>query len=424
MTPTTTITTGEAPSPLGNYSQAVKAGPFVYVAGQVASDFKTGLAPETRIEPGFPHYGVPIKLQTDYIMKNIRHVLECANSSFEDVVSSWTFLTDITQTSYASEVRRQYLAEKRASTAVGIKQLAVKDALIEIDMIAVAKNGGYRPEVVETDRAPVPPNNRYAQAIKAGPYVFTAGQLATDFMTAPAAAAATDPRFPHFGRSITLQTAYILDNIGAVLEAAGSSLENIVKALIYLTDSRDFPGLEEVWREYFPKDPPARAIVPATTVMPGCRLEIQVVAVAPDGHVKKETVRTDRASVPTIHQPQATKAGDLIFLSGLMATDFRSPLAPAARVNPSFPNHGSSIKRQMEYIFDTADTILQEAGSSLSQLVRRHNYLTDFAGEMPAFREVTRDRLQGVPNASTTIEVASELIIPACTVLIDAMGVA
>jgi enamine deaminase RidA (YjgF/YER057c/UK114 family) len=295
--------------------------------------------------------------------------------------------------------------------------------MIEIDLIAVTKDSPYRREEIETDRAPLPPNSRYAQAVKVGPYVFTAGQLATDFVTAPARAATTDPRFPHFGRSIRLQTAYILDNIRAVLEAAGSSLDNVVQALIYLTDSRDFPGLEEVWREYFPVDPPARAVVPATTVMPGCRLEIQVVAVAPDGHVKKETVRTDRAPMPTIHQSQATKAGDLVFLSGLMATDFKSAIAPAAQVNPAFPNHGSSIKRQMEYIFDTADAILQEAGSSLQQLVRRHNYLTDFAGEMPAFREVTRERLKGVPNASTTIEVASEFIIPACTVLIDAMGV-
>ena len=143
----------------------------------------------------------------------------------------------------------------------------------------------------------------------------------------------------------------------------------------------------------------------------------------PDGQVRKEVVATDRAPTPTIHQSQAIKAGDLVFLSGLMATDYESPLAPAAQVNPAFPYHGVSMKRQMEYIFDTAEILLAEAGTSLARLVRRQSFLSDMPNEMPAFREVTRERLKGVPNASTTIGVGSELIIPACTVLIDAMAV-
>ena len=112
-----------------------------------------------------------------------------------------------------------------------------------------------------------------------------------------------------------------------------------------------------------------------------------------------------------------------MFLSGLMATDYQSPLAPAARANPSFPHHSVSIKRQSDYILDTADTILREAGSSLDQLVRRQNYLTDLPGEMPAFREVSRARFATLGPASTTLGVDGELIVPECSILLDAIAV-
>lgn len=419
----TAVTTDRAPAPKGQYSQAVKAGPFIYVAGQVASDFTTGLASEVRIQPGFPYYGVPMKLQTDYILRHIAKVLEAAGSSLYHTPALWAFLTDIVQAPHQWEVRKDRLKRPPANSTLGIRRLAVTDALIEIDCISVAKDGPYRCEVIETHRAPAPPRERYPQAVKAGPFVFVSGQAATDFVHGVAPPARMDPRFPFFGREIKRQTAYILDNIRAVLEAAGSSLDQVVKALIFLERSADFPGLEEVWRAYFPKDPPARSIVPARPLIPGCRVEVQAIAVVPDGRVKKEVVVTDRAPRPTIHQPQAINTGDLVFLSGLMATDFRSPLAPEARVNPAFPNHGVGIKRQMEYILDTADTILRACGSSLDHVVRRQNYLLDFAAEMPAFREVTRARFGYVPPASTTIEVVGEFIIPACTVMLDLMAV-
>ena len=417
------VSTEEVATPLGQYSQAIKAGPFVYMAGQVASDFRTGIAPEARVVPGFPYYGVPIKLQTDYVLGGSGRVLAAAGSSFDQVVAAWSFLTDVTQASYAHEVWREYFVRPIASTTVGIKGLAVKDALHEVDLIAVDSNGPYRPEVIRTQAAPASPEADTAQAIKAGPFVFVSAQAPTDFVHAVAPEARTNPALPHFGRAIKQQTAYILDNVRAVLEAAGSSLDNVLKAMVFLVDMRDFLGLEEVWRTYFPTDPPARTVVPGVGLAPGGRVLVQVIGVAPDGHVHKEVVHTDRAPRPSIHQSQAIKAGDLVFLSGLMATDFQSPLAPAARVNPAFPNHDVSIKRQMEYVLDTADIILRAAGSSLDGVVRRQNYLTDFAGEMPAFREVTRARFASLPPASTTLEVDGPLVVPACTVLIDAMAI-
>jgi reactive intermediate/imine deaminase len=319
-------------------------------------------------------------------------------------------------------VRNRHFKQKCASTTVVVNRLPVKDAQIELDLISVVTDGPYRCEAVNTDRAPAPAAGRYPQAVKAGPYIFTAGQIPTDFVHTVAPPAQVDPRFPFFGRSIKRQAAYILDNIGAVLEAAGSSLDHIVKAIIFLADSRDFQGLDEVWRDYFPTDPPARTVAPATTLFPGGRLEIQTIAVTSAGPVKREVVVTDRAPHPTIHQSQAIKAGDLVFLSGLMATDYESPIAPAARVNPAFPNHAVGMRRQTEYILDTAEAILEAAGSSLGQLVRWQSYLTDF-DELPVFQEAARARLDATAPAGTMVETVGELIVPDCRLLIDATAV-
>ena len=64
--------TSDIPRPLANYSEAMRAGPLVFAAGQLASDFKTGVPAEARKHPNFPFYGSDIKLQSHFILKNWR----------------------------------------------------------------------------------------------------------------------------------------------------------------------------------------------------------------------------------------------------------------------------------------------------------------------------------------------------------------
>jgi reactive intermediate/imine deaminase len=418
MTQRTVISTAEAPTPLDGFAQGVRAGPFVFVSGQLPTDFVAGLTADARITPGLPFYSVATKLQTASMLKNTETVLKAGGAAAEDTVCIFSFLTDGTQAPYAREERSRYFRGACASTTVVVKSLPVTDAQVELDLIGLAADAPFRPEPVNSARAPMPPAGRYPQAVKAGPYIFTAGQIPTDFAHTIAPAAQIDPSFPFFGRSINRQTAYILDNVRAVLEAAGSSLDHVVKAHIFLKDSQYFQGLDEVWRNYFRIDPPARTIVPAETLFPGALLEIQTIAVTAGGPVRKEVVRTDRAPCPPIHQSQAIKAGDLIFLSGLMASDFKSGVAPAAGVDPAFPHHASAIKRQTNYILDTAAAIVEAAGSSLSRLVRWQVFLTD-AADFAVFQDTARSRLDRSAPWPTMVE-TNGLIIPSCRVLIDA----
>ena len=90
----------------------------------------------------------------------------------------------------------------------------------------------------------------YSQAIKAGGLLFTAGQIALD----PANGKIVDG-------GIVEQTERVMQNLSAVLQAAGVDWSKVVKTTVFLTDLGDFPVFNEVYGRYFPKDPPARACV-------------------------------------------------------------------------------------------------------------------------------------------------------------------
>ena len=104
------------------------------------------------------------------------------------------------------------------------------------------------------------PLANYVEAYRVGDFVYASGQLATDFKTGIPAEAKKDPNFPFYGSDIKKRTHYIMKNLARTFEAAGSSLEHIVKAQVFLEDLRDFDAFDEVWKEFF-KTPPARTTV-------------------------------------------------------------------------------------------------------------------------------------------------------------------
>ena len=103
-------------------------------------------------------------------------------------------------------------------------------------------------QVISTKKA-VRPLGAYSQAIVTGNLVFVAGQ------------AGLDPKTIKAPKGIKAQTRQTLENIKAVLEAAGTSLENVVRVGVFLRDIDDFDAYNEAYLEYFPKDQPARITV-------------------------------------------------------------------------------------------------------------------------------------------------------------------
>jgi len=123
-------------------------------------------------------------------------------------------------------------------------------------------------EIIHTDQAPqaIGP---YSQAIKANGLVFASGQIPTDPQTG---------QFVPGG--IEEQTEQVLKNLAAVLEAAGSSLNRVVKTTVFLAYMQEFGAMNEVYGRFFSEQPPARATVEAVSLPRGARVEIEAIALA------------------------------------------------------------------------------------------------------------------------------------------------
>ena len=119
---------------------------------------------------------------------------------------------------------------------------------------------------IRTNDAPAP-GGHYSQAIRAGNQVYVAG---------------SGPFNPHthrmVGTTIKEQTRQTLDNISAILRASGSSLEQVVKVTAYLKSMKDFPDMDEVFKEYFKNEPPARTTVQAELYGEGRLIVLDAIA--------------------------------------------------------------------------------------------------------------------------------------------------
>lgn len=120
--------------------------------------------------------------------------------------------------------------------------------------------------VVHSDKVP-PVKVPLSQGIKVGDWIFTSGQLGMDPRTGQLAAG-----------GIEAETRQVCENLKAVLEAGGSSLENVHKVVIYVVDLSEMLAMNKVFSEYFPKDPPARTTFQAAGLVGGARVEIEAIA--------------------------------------------------------------------------------------------------------------------------------------------------
>ena len=121
------ISTANAPAAIGPYSQAIKAGNFVYTSGQIPLDPATGTI-----------VGADIAAQAQQVMKNLSAVLAAAGSSFDRVVKTTCFLADIGDFAAFNEVYANYITSAPARSCVAVKDLP-KGALVEVEVIAITE---------------------------------------------------------------------------------------------------------------------------------------------------------------------------------------------------------------------------------------------------------------------------------------------
>jgi 2-iminobutanoate/2-iminopropanoate deaminase len=129
-------------------------------------------------------------------------------------------------------------------------------------------SSGPAKQIVSTDRAPAA-IGPYSQAVSAGGFVFLSGQIPLD----PATGELVDG-------DIEEQTRRVLANLEAVLSAAGTSFDRVVRTTIYLVDLGDFGKVNALYAEKFPNHAPARATVQVAALPRGAKIEIDLVALA------------------------------------------------------------------------------------------------------------------------------------------------
>lgn len=121
-------------------------------------------------------------------------------------------------------------------------------------------------EIIATDRGPkaIGP---YSQGVKSKGFLFLSGQIALD----PATQQIVEG-------DVTKQTERVMENLKGIVEAAGSSLDQVVKTTVYLADMNEFAAMNAVYGRYFPSAPPARATVQVARLPRDVRVEIDLIA--------------------------------------------------------------------------------------------------------------------------------------------------
>ncbi|MEG0772366.1 RidA family protein [Clostridium sp.] len=122
-------------------------------------------------------------------------------------------------------------------------------------------------QIISTTKAPAA-LGPYSQAVKVGNLLYTSGQLAINSATGE-----------FINDDIQKATAQSLDNVKAILEEAGTSLDKVVKTLVFLKDMNDFTAMNEVYEKYFSVNPPARSCVQAGKLPKDALVEIEVIAI-------------------------------------------------------------------------------------------------------------------------------------------------
>lgn len=430
------------PVPKMRYSPAIQAGSWVFASGQLATDFVNGLAAEARVNPELPFHSDAMELEARYIIPNLAATIKAAGGDFaEDLVRIYQWFvapeqdwrsgdawTGIVVGRYLRELSKYMPQGSPASTAMGIRKLLTNNATTEVDFIArLPVPGEVRCRIPFPPDVPAP-MAKYAPAVQSGDWMFTCGEVPVDwtgdFMTegprmgnpdqlgSLAPEARSNP-YHWYDAPIWKQTEYTLNKLQTLIESAGASLDRCVRAEVYLADPGDFYGMDEVWRTYFPKNPPARVVIPYMGLTGrGCKVEIALTLVMPGSDLEIRTIETSEAPEPRSWEPQAVRAGDLLFLSSQMAVNEKGIPRQVQR-DPNYPYYAQPAKLQMEYVLDNVTAICEAAGTSIENVVHRQCFHSDFNDFAPSY-EAWAGRFPQVAPASTTIEVGGPLLVPGC----------
>jgi len=273
--------------PTSGYSPAVTVGDFIFLPGITSLAIgdeprRNGVAAAALMAEGAQWGGQPIKLETEFIItKRMTASLALAGATLEDVVHAQVYLTDRDDYSAFNAAWTKHFGE--AGPTVSIipciaHGLAPHDGKIEINVIAAKPRAGKR----HIDAGITTVFRHQPQAVQAGDLLFIPALMAAD-RDGLLPAAAVDPRQPYFSSSPEMQAEAIIDNIARLCDAAGTSLANVVRVLLFLTDIAEFYPVYKAWERRLGGRPlPFSAVeVPGPLPVPGATVMMEAWVYAP-----------------------------------------------------------------------------------------------------------------------------------------------
>jgi len=192
----------------------------------------------------------------------------------------------------------------------------------------------------------------FSPAVKAGGLIYVSGTVAVDTSGHIVAG------------DIRAQTTRTLENLAATLKAAGSSMANVASATVYLKNAADFAGMNDVYRTYWPKDPPARTTVAAPLALPEALVEISLVAISDGG--ERIVVRPGNWIQSPNPYSYGIKTGNTLFLAGLVSRNGKDNSIVQG-----------DITAQTKTVLDNGAAILGAAGMSFNDVVSARVFVTD-----------------------------------------------
>jgi reactive intermediate/imine deaminase len=332
------------------FSTAVRSGDLVYASGVLATD-ATG-----QLVTG------DFAAQARRTLDNLRASFEAAGTKLENAAAITVYLTRASDFQAMNEVYRTYWPKDPPTRTTVVTGLVAPGALIEVAGVAV-REGAQR--LVVHPKGWPPSLNPYSYGIRSGDTLFLSGLVSRNLRDNTAVSG-----------DVTVQTRTVLDNAGAILEAAGMSFADVVSSRVYITDTADFQAMNEAYRKYFPTDPPARATVKAALTNTDYRVEITLVAVKAAGRRVFTTPKADgSAGQPNPNLSSAVRVGDRLYLAGMLGNTESTRGDARAQARETFARIGRT---------------LTAAGYGWGDVVDGVVYLTD-AKDFPALNEAYRE---------------------------------
>jgi enamine deaminase RidA (YjgF/YER057c/UK114 family) len=408
------------------FAKGVKAGRWVFASGLMAQDFSNGMAPDVLGETA-PHAELPKREKEALrIFDNLDAVLRAGGTDRANLVRTDQYYTTVKAVPPYQQIRREFLQGRiPPSTSIAQQALLLPGADMNIQAMAAIPGEGFVVEHLRHEQLKGRPTSGYSPALTVGDFIFIPGvtslAVGDELRRNGVAAAALLPEGLQWGgQPIKLETEFLItQRIAPLLALAGATLEDVVHAQVYLCDREDYSAFNAVWTEHFGESGPSVSIIPCIEhgLAPyDGKIEINAIAAKPGSRASKTHVD---AGVPTAFrlQPQAVKAGDLLFIPALLASD-RNGLLPSAVLDRRQPYFSSAPEAQAEAIVENVARLCEAAGTALNNIVRLLLFHTDIHEFYPVIK-VWERRLGGRPLPFSAVEVPAPLPVPGATLMIE-----